>query len=66
MSKTVQMTVTVTVEPPEGIEITKDRAIELAMSAVTQFHEVDCGPPGRIKWAKVYAEVSDNDCEVVE
>ena len=63
MKYEVEMTVIVQVEPPEGIEISSDRAIELAMTSVTQFHEVDCGPTGKIKWAKVYAEVCDQDCE---
>jgi hypothetical protein len=67
--KTVTMQVTVTVEQPQGQELSDERATELAMSAVAQFHEVEFGRdsgPGynRISWAKIYAEVSEEDCEV--
>jgi hypothetical protein len=67
MDRTIEMLVTVTVTPPEGIKLTDERAIELAMSSVTQFHEVECGrkqteTSNTIAWAKVHAEVSDSDC----
>ena len=67
--KTVTMQVTVTVEQPQGQELSDARATELAMSAVSQFHEVEFGResgPGysRISWAKIYAEVLEEDCEV--
>ncbi len=59
----VTMTVYVTVEfPDKAHDTSKERAVELAMSAVTQYHQVDCGPVGRIVWADVYAEVSDDNC----
>jgi hypothetical protein len=69
--KTVKMEVTVTLTPPLGHDLSDDRAIELAMSAVTQSIEVDCGRDigatfNRIAWAKVHADVSDRDCEVIE
>lgn len=69
--KTVKMEVTVTVIPPKGQDLSDELAVELAMSAVTQSHEVECGRDigpnyNRIAWAKVYAEVLDDDCEVVE
>lgn len=72
MSKTVEMMVTVTVEPPEGETLSDEKAIELAMSSVTQNHEVAFGRecvPGRynrMTWAKGYAEVSEDDCKVIE
>lgn len=71
MTKTIRMEVTVTVEPPRGHEISNEEAISLAMSSVTQSHQVECGRDrgpdhDLIAWAKVYAEVSDVDCEVVE
>ena len=67
--KVVQMEVTVTVTPPKGMEIDDQEAIELAMQAVTQHQQVQCGietDPKLITWADVYAEVSDADCEVIE
>jgi hypothetical protein len=69
--KTVRMEVTVTVEPPKGQTLTDEKAIELAMSSVNQSHQVECGRDvgphhNLIAWAKVYAEVSDHDCEVIE
>lgn len=69
--KTVKMQVTVTVTPPKGQELSDERAVGLAMSAVTQSHEVECGRDigptfNRTAWANVYAEVSDVDCEVIE
>ena len=64
---TVLMKVTTTIEfPPEARDTSDKMAIELAMTAVSQLHEVDCGPVGKIVWAKVYSEVSDDECEVVE
>ncbi len=67
--KTVTMQVTVTVEQPQGQELSDERATELATTAVAQFHEVEFGRdsgPGynRISWARIYAEVSEEDCEV--
>jgi len=57
----------VRVEVPVGVEVNSDRAVELAMSAVTQFHEVDCGDSvGRIRWAGIHADVEDSECEVIE
>jgi len=57
----------VRVEVPVGVQVTADRAVELAMSAVTQFHEVDCGDSvGPIRWAGIHAEVEDNECVVIE
>jgi len=67
----VKMEVTVTVTPPKGQTLNTQQAIELAMSAVTQRHEVACGRDigenyDRTAWAEIYAEVSDSDCEVIE
>ena len=43
----------VRVEVPVGVEVDSDRAVKLAMSAVTQFHEVDCGDSvGHIRWGR--------------
>lgn len=66
--KTVKMEVTVTVEAPQEQTLSDEQAVELAMSVVIQHQEVECGRDthNRIAWAKVYAEVSDADCEVVE
>ena len=56
----------VRVEVPVGVEVNWDRAVELAMSAVTQFHEVDCGDSvGHIRWAGIHADVEDNECVVI-
>ena len=65
--KTVQMTVTATVEFPDDAPDTSDEmAMQLAMSAVTQFHEVDCGEHSHVIWARIFADVTDNECEVME
>jgi len=57
----------VRVEVPVGVEVNSDRAVELAMSAVKQFHWVDCGDSvGRIRWAEIHADVEDSECEVIE
>jgi hypothetical protein len=67
IEKTVRMTVTAKVTfPSEAPDTSDDMAIDMAMSAVTQFHEVDCGVVERVLWAEVFADVSDDDCEVLE
>ena len=66
ITREVTLTVAVTVKFPDGAPDTSaDMAKAMAMSAVTPFHEVDCGEVGRVRWAKVYAEVSDDECEVL-
>lgn len=66
--RVVKLTVTATITPPEGIELTDEEAISLSMSCVHQFFEVDCRRDASkpLAWAKVYAEVSDSDCEIEE
>ena len=71
MKVTVEMTVTVTVEPPAGQSPDDEAIKDMAMSAVSQFHEVECGRgvgphENAIAWAKVYAEVTEEECEIVE
>jgi len=67
IEKTVRMTVTAKVTfPSEAPDTSDDMAMDMAMSAVTQFHEVDCGEHSRVLWAEVFADVSDDDCEIVE
>ena len=62
----VQMTVSVDVRVPVGVTLDASRVKELAMSAVTPRHEVDCGPPGKIVWAQIDAEVDEGECEIVD
>lgn len=64
----VKMEVMATVEFPDSVAetMTYEDALSKAMGAVSQFHESDCGPPGRLLWAKVWTEVSDHDCEIIE
>jgi hypothetical protein len=67
VEKTVRMEVLATVTfPPGAPDTSDDMAIQMAMSAVTQSHEVDCGLQDKVLWAKVYAEISDDDCVVNE
>lgn len=66
---TVKMEVTTTVVWPVEVELDDEGIMVAAMSAVTQSHEVACGRmvderANRIAWARVFAEVSDNDCEI--
>lgn len=62
----VKMEVTATVEPPEGVVLSEEEAIELAMGAVTQFQEIQCGRDVHPIFAKVHAEVSEDDCEIIQ
>lgn len=69
--KIVRMEVNVTVIPPEDSSMSDSEAINAAMATVSQRMERefgrDIGPNhNMIAWAKLYAEVSENDCEVIE
>ena len=69
--RTVQMTVTAVVTLPDNQPAVEDVVKSMAMSAITQHHEVACGRDvgpnyDRTAWADVYAEVSDTDCEIIE
>lgn len=61
-SYVVRMEVTVTVEPEKNVALTTEQIKEAAMQAVDQncSTECDCG------WVRLYAEVSENDCEIIE
>ncbi len=71
----VEMSVVATVRIPCGpgyaSETDDERVLDYAMSSITQRHEVACGrySDGRsnqIAFAGVFAEVSDDDCEIIE
>ena len=61
-SYTVCMEVTVTVEPENGKAMTTEQIKDAAMQAVDQncSTELDCG------WVRLYAEVSEDNCEILE
>ena len=61
-----EMRVLVTVEIPDGIEPTDELVKQLAMGAVCEHEVSDCGPPGHIVWAGVYAEVDDTMVEITD
>ena len=58
----VKMEVTVTVDPFIDRPMTTEQIKDAAMQAVSQNYstEIDCG------WVRCFAEVSDDDCEIVE
>ena len=62
-SATVTMEVTATVHWPVGVALSESEIIDNAMQSVTPFQEVRCCDHSKT-WAKVFAEVSDRDCEL--
>lgn len=62
----VEFPVTVTIDWPDGIEYTDEKAKDVATCVVSQRCDRDVGGIGKIVWAKCYAEVSDDEAEVIE
>lgn len=62
----VELPVTVTIEWPEGIRYSNDRAKQVACAAVSSRYGSDVGPIGKIVWAECSAECSENDAEIIE
>lgn len=66
----VQMQIVVTVESPDARELDRETVVSCAMSAVSQNYERHVGQDHNVvnscPWAKCHAEVTDNDCEIIE
>lgn len=62
----VEFPVSVTIEWPEGIPYSDEDAIDVAQCVVSQTCERDVGVPGKIVWAKCYAEINGDDAKVTE
>ena len=62
----MEVTMTVTVEWPEGIEFDEEECKWIAASAASQRFGRDVGSPGKIVWAEAYCECSDDDVEIIE
>lgn len=62
----VELPVTVTIEWPEGIQYSNDRAKQVACAAVSSRYGSDVGPIGKIVWAECSTECSEDDAEIIE